>query len=225
MTEQELLDIEKRWEKATPGPWMWDVNEACKSVHLTTTHSGRYFVMGFRRWGMGGAQPIFQKFKKYFGPVNERESLGISPLKEFAVPRMKHHPDFDMDIDHPDAQAITHAPADVQALLEEVRRLKENVRNMATMNDSHVKMIYEYKERRDAELVAANARIAELEETKETYAGSALLARMRAVIEAARAVDDAFMVGEPCGEILNLSYAIAVLDGRDGKLATLEAPV
>jgi len=53
---------------------------------------------------------------------------------------------------------MSHAPADVQVLLAAVRQLQENVRNMATMSDAHVKMIYEYKERRDAELAAANAR-------------------------------------------------------------------
>ena len=68
---------------------------------------------------------MFQKFKKYEGPVRERESLGTAALAEFAVPRMAHHPDFDMDIDHPDAQAIAHAPADIAWLVQECERLRQ----------------------------------------------------------------------------------------------------
>ena len=65
----------------------------------------------------------------------------------------KHIGNGEYDYIHPltDAQA-----KGIAALLEqqaaEIDRLKENVRNMATMSDNHVKMIYEYKERRDKEI-------------------------------------------------------------------------
>lgn len=44
-------------EKATPGPWMWDMNENNQQCLLTTTHSGKYYVMGFQRYGMQSALP------------------------------------------------------------------------------------------------------------------------------------------------------------------------
>lgn len=123
MTEEELQAIEERWAKATPGPWMWDVNTSCKQVHLETTHSGRIYVLWFRRYGMQGAQPMFQHDGFIYG------------VEKFAVPRAKHHPDFDMDIDHPDAQAIVSAPTDISALLAEVRRLN---RMVDVLVDAHV---------------------------------------------------------------------------------------
>lgn len=46
--------------KHTPGPWAWFGNARTREIYLATTHSGRRYVMGFRRWGMRGAQPIFQ---------------------------------------------------------------------------------------------------------------------------------------------------------------------
>ena len=46
--------------KFTPGPWGWFGNANCNEVYLATTHSGRRYVMQFRRWGMQGAQPVFQ---------------------------------------------------------------------------------------------------------------------------------------------------------------------
>ena len=46
--------------KFTPGPWKWFGNARCNEIYLATTHSGRRYVMQFRRWGMQGAQPVFQ---------------------------------------------------------------------------------------------------------------------------------------------------------------------
>lgn len=110
MTPAELQAIRDRWDKATPGPWLWDVNKSCKEIMLES--SGRYIVMGFRRYGFGGAQPEFVV-----------DGFTVSAV-ELAVPRKAHHPNFDMDIDHPDAQAIANAPGDIAALLAEVRRLQ-----------------------------------------------------------------------------------------------------
>lgn len=46
--------------KHTPGPWAWFGNAGSRSLYLATTHSGRRYVMGFKRWGMRSAQPQFQ---------------------------------------------------------------------------------------------------------------------------------------------------------------------
>lgn len=42
----------------TPGPWAWMGNQ--HGLYLATTHSGRKYVMGFRRMGMQQAQPVFR---------------------------------------------------------------------------------------------------------------------------------------------------------------------
>jgi hypothetical protein len=44
----------------TPGPWHWFGNARNNDVYLATIHSGHRYVMGFKRWGMRGAQPMFQ---------------------------------------------------------------------------------------------------------------------------------------------------------------------
>lgn len=41
----------------TKGPWAWMGNQ--HGLYLATTHSGRQYVMGFRRMGMQNAQPVF----------------------------------------------------------------------------------------------------------------------------------------------------------------------
>jgi hypothetical protein len=112
-----LDEIKERHSKATPGPYRWDIRTCHKQAYLTTTHSGQYYVMGFKRWGMHGAQPEFQVYDKYEGPVRERGSNGMVATQELAKPRAKHHPDFDMWIDHPDAIAIENSWEDIDFLL------------------------------------------------------------------------------------------------------------
>ncbi|WP_298399483.1 hypothetical protein [Sphingobium sp.] len=58
----------------TPGPWAWFGTP--NNMYLATTHSGRRYVMGFRRVGMQGAGPVFQ--------VNGR-MVKASELCRFAV--------------------------------------------------------------------------------------------------------------------------------------------
>jgi hypothetical protein len=118
-------DIKVRCEKATPGPWMWDIRTATKSVLLETAHSGRYYVMGFERWGTQGACPRFQEFKKYEGPVGERGSCGMKRADKYAksLPGKEHHEGFDDYIDHPDAIFIEHSKEDVEFLLSELERV------------------------------------------------------------------------------------------------------
>lgn len=61
----------------TPGPWSWFGNAGSNSLYLATEHSGRRYVMGFKRWGMRGAQPQFQ-------PA-DRGLVDASELVTFAV--------------------------------------------------------------------------------------------------------------------------------------------
>jgi len=130
LTKEKIDDIRQRCNQATPGPWMWDISTANKRCLLETAHSGRYFVMGFERWGTQGACPKFQKFRKYEGPVDERESMGMVRADKLAksYPGKEHHEGFDDYIDHPDALFIAHARQDVEVLLAEIDRLNDDLK-------------------------------------------------------------------------------------------------
>ena len=73
-------------------------------------------------------------------PVFQDDGL-VSGVEKFAVPRMKHHPDFDMDIDHPDAQAIAHAPADVAALVQCVRQQQTEIARLRCCGNCELFMV------------------------------------------------------------------------------------
>lgn len=113
-------------ERATPGPWMWDMRTGRHTCQLTTTHSGRYYVMQFSRWGMQAACPEFQRFKRYSGPVTERGGLGMVRADKMAksYPGKEHHKGFDDYIDHPDAVFIAESRALVTELIEAVTALQ-----------------------------------------------------------------------------------------------------
>lgn len=58
--------------KHTPGPWGW-FGSTRTSMYLATAHSGRRYVMRFKRKGMGEAEPVFQ--------VNDR----MVPASDLAI--------------------------------------------------------------------------------------------------------------------------------------------
>lgn len=71
----------------TPGPWAWMGNGG-HDVYLATTHSGRRYVMGFRRMGLQGAQPVFQINQRMVPAadllqfeVGDRDVIGIKAAK------------------------------------------------------------------------------------------------------------------------------------------------
>lgn len=106
--------------KFTPGPWGWFGSAGgCPDVYLATKHSGRKYVMSFRRWGMRGAQPQFRsdnvlvdasdllKFE-----VGDKSVTGIEAAKEdTSVYRYQVR-----GIDSPDAHLIAAAPELYEAL-------------------------------------------------------------------------------------------------------------
>lgn len=98
-------------EKATPGPWMWDLRECNHQCLLTTTHSGKYYVMGFQRWGLQDALPSFQVYDRYDGPMKDRGSHGMVRADKLSksYPGQEHHRGFDNFIDHPDARYIAES--------------------------------------------------------------------------------------------------------------------
>jgi len=82
----------------TPGPWEWYGSLTDKSVRLQSKVGMRMIVMGFTRWGMQSGQPRFC------------EDGLLKSVDKFFKPRAEHHPNFDLDVDHPDANLIAAAP-------------------------------------------------------------------------------------------------------------------
>jgi len=137
MTKEKLDEIKARLNSATPGPWEWDINSTSKIARLMTEHSGRYYVMGFCRWGTQSAIPEFQVYDKYDGDVRERGSHGMVRADKLlkSIPGKEHHIGYDDYIAHPDAALIANAPADIQALLEYIDELEGRKKNC---DDCHV---------------------------------------------------------------------------------------
>jgi len=103
----------------TPGPWAWFGNAGSNSLYLATTHSGRLYVMGFKRWGFSGAQPQFRcsdrlvdASKLVTFQVGDRDVLGVEAAKaNSSIYRL------DIDgIDCADARLIAAAPELLEAL-------------------------------------------------------------------------------------------------------------
>lgn len=98
----------------TPGPWAWYGNAKTREIYLATKHSGRRYVMGFRRWGMRGAQPMFQPGERGLVPaetllqfeVGDRSVVGIEAAKaDDSVYRLDIR-----GVDCADARLIAAAP-------------------------------------------------------------------------------------------------------------------
>lgn len=106
--------------KHTPGPWAWFGNRS-GGVYLATPDRGRRYVMGFRRYGMNGAQPTFN-VGHIMRPAAELVSFAVG---ERSVRGFKQADGdtsvyrYDIDgIDHADARLIAAAPELLQALTD-----------------------------------------------------------------------------------------------------------
>lgn len=104
----------------TPGPWSWYGNAGSKSLYLATTHSGRRWVMGFKRWGMSGAQPMFQPEARGLVPASDICTFAVGDrsvrgTKEAAENSSVYRLDIN-GIDCADAHLIAAAPEMFDAL-------------------------------------------------------------------------------------------------------------
>lgn len=106
----------------TPGPWAWFGNAGSNSLYLATTHSGRRYVMGFKRWGFSGAQPQFQPegrglvdaSKLLTFQVGDRDVRGVEQAKaNTSVYRLDIS-----GVDCADARLIAAAPDMLAELIE-----------------------------------------------------------------------------------------------------------
>lgn len=94
----------------TPGPWRFEAHPRFHSIQLS---GGKPMydktVMGFQRWGMGGAAPVFRGSDNFL-------LKKIDPLL-VPCPGREHH-DWYKLIDHPDARLIEAAPDLLETLKE-----------------------------------------------------------------------------------------------------------
>lgn len=127
MTDKlDLDELERLAKAATPGPWEWMGNPIGHRVWLSTTHSGRICVMGFKRWGPQGAQPVFQKDGRL---VDGKELFTFEVCDAVGMDAAKKDNAcyrYDIEgIDHPDAAFIAAAnPKTILALIARVRELE-----------------------------------------------------------------------------------------------------
>lgn len=112
MTDDKIKEIESRWAAAKPGPWYWDMSCSGHYVQLVSKPNMHTFVFDTARWGMQGATLRFNT------------EAGMTEALFFKKPRKAYNQKHDLDIDHPDAVAIAHAPEDVAYLLNRVRELE-----------------------------------------------------------------------------------------------------
>jgi hypothetical protein len=110
-----LSEIKVRLAAATPGPWAWFGNTQVKNLYLATVALGRRCVMGFARWGMNAAQPVFQRHDA----DGNGTMVSAVDLVQYEVPYRKDV----SGINNPDADLIANAPADLTWAVAEIERL------------------------------------------------------------------------------------------------------
>lgn len=106
----------------TPGPWHWQVNEKTKSVMLMNARTT--YVMGLKRWGTQGAQPILP----IAGIMHDASTMLVS------YPGREHHRDWFADINHPNARLIASSPVlleMLEALVDTAERVHTNFSRQA----------------------------------------------------------------------------------------------
>lgn len=103
----------------TPGPWAWMGSP--HGLYLATTHTGRQYVMGFRRMGFSGAQPVFRANHRMVPAADIVQfEVGDQTVRGFAQARETDSVyRLDVDgIDNADARLIAAAPDLLAALVE-----------------------------------------------------------------------------------------------------------
>ena len=150
--------------KATPGPWMWDLRE-CNHQCLLTTHSGKYYVMGFQRWGLQDALPSFQVYDRYEGQMKDRGSHGMVRADKLSksYPGQEHHYGFDNFIDHPDARYIAESRELFHQMATAITELLARAEAAEAAQETLQRAMAEYKERAEK----AEQRAKKLDEAME----------------------------------------------------------
>ena len=108
-------EIREREQKATKGPWFWNINRRAKRAELVNSKTD--IVIDFVRWGMRGAIPRF----------NIDGIMWAANHMAWNWPNRDHHSEWAQKIVTPDADFIAHAREDVPYLLDKVARLRREL--------------------------------------------------------------------------------------------------
>lgn len=118
----DLDAIKARLDAASPGPWRWYGNTRYTMYLVRWGDCGWEIVMSQTRKGMHDAALQFNTD----GRLVRADTLAVYEVCRDATsaddPRVYRH-DI-VDIRHPDADLIAHAPTDIAALIAEVERLR-----------------------------------------------------------------------------------------------------
>ncbi len=123
MSADRWAELERLCLDATPGPWRWEISLSAKQVELCggppKSGFGAYdhAVMSFKRWGMGGAAPVFWSWDGHLGTPKRADELAVP------VEGREHHAAWFRRIDNPNAAFIAAAnPATVLELIAAARQ-------------------------------------------------------------------------------------------------------
>lgn len=123
LTDEQIQSIKAKLSKITPGKWSWRMNPKQQSLMLISNASMAPIVMDFWRWGFHSATAVFRNF-----------ALDIlEKADKWGIRRVAHH-DYDLDINHPDAQFIADASEGMRDLLDTIddqRRKNEQLQTWA----------------------------------------------------------------------------------------------
>ena len=122
-----LKEIRDRAAAATPGPWQWFGNWDFREVYLATVNYGRRYVLGFRRWGMQGAQPVFRSKPGDGATLQTASEVPVSEVCRSATSRDDHRV-YRGDLvgfRNADAEFIANARQDVDDLLAMIDAVRE----------------------------------------------------------------------------------------------------
>ena len=142
------MEINKEWiaqqraicDAATPGPWEWNIAPDINQCKLQTSNNGKRYVMGFARWGMKDAAPVFQK------------DFHMQRADVFAksIPGLEHHEGYDDYIDHPDALFIAAARTALPAALDALEAAQAESEEWKRDYGSAIELLAEKKKQIDA---------------------------------------------------------------------------
>lgn len=118
MSDERLAEIAEMDEEAVKGPWQWFGNTDSHDVYLATVDRGRIFIMGFERWGMRDARPIFQEHDTH---------NGMQSFQAHAIYERDYRNDF-QGIDLPEARVLSEGRQAITQLVAEVKRLRRQLR-------------------------------------------------------------------------------------------------
>jgi hypothetical protein len=128
-TTIDIQAIRDRAASATFGPWMWHGQYETKSLTLCTKKGGMQYVMGFKRWGMQGAQPEFNGFGRLTGAADLPVFQVAPDATSIDDPRV--YRGTLVGIRHPDAEFIAHSRQDVDDLLAYIDELESRLEGQA----------------------------------------------------------------------------------------------